>query len=160
MRTTTPFILLTLGLGSCGGGDADPVALGRAAMTNGDEAAALTYFNQALVGKTSADADYYELQIDRARALSYKEPTKVPEAISSLSAEATVAARDYRNITTDLVTAKAFVPAVEVMDLGMKAYPDDPNMVKFKDKVISQSKAAGDAGALKALEGMGYLGGD
>ena len=46
------------------------------------------------------------------------------------------------------------------MDLGMKAYPDDEKMGLVKDKVIAASKAAGDAGALEALAGMGYLGGD
>lgn len=160
MRIKTLPLLLILGLGSCGGDPVDPVAAGRAAMVDGDPAAALTYFDQALAGKTSADGDYYELQVDRARALSYTDPTKVPAAVTSLAAEATVAARDYRSITTDLVSAKAFVPAVQVMDLGLKAYPDDSKMVEVKDKVISESKAAGDEGALEALAGMGYLGGE
>ena len=58
------------------------------------------------------------------------------------------------------MTAKAFLPAVTVMDLGIKAYPEDEKMELVKEKVIAESKAANDAGALAALQGMGYLGGD
>jgi len=160
MRTTTLTLLLTLGLTACGGGGTDPAQAGRDALTDGDHTGALAHFDEALEGKTSADGDYYELAIDRARALAYVDADKVTEAITALAGEATIAARDYRGITTDLVTAKAFLPAVTVMDLGIKAYPEDEKMELVKEKVIAESKAANDAGALAALQGMGYLGGD
>jgi len=162
MRTTTLTLLtLTLGLTACGGGGGtDPAQEGLAALNDGDHAAALEHFNKALEGKTSADEDYYELAVDRARALAYVDADKVAEAITTLAGEATIAARDYRRITTDLVTEKAFLPAVQVMDLGIKAYPEDEKMEKVKEKVIAESRAANDTGALDALSGMGYLGGD
>ena len=159
MRTKTLLLLLPLGLISCGGSQ-DPAVAGREALSDNNYQEALTHFDAALTGKTSADPDFYDLSIDRMRAMAYHQADEVTGALSALAGQATISARDYRSITTDLVTAKDFVAAVSVMDLGMKAYPEDEKMVKVKDKVIAASKAAGDAGALEALAGMGYLGGD
>ena len=159
MPTKSLTLLLTLGLAACSGSQ-DPALAGLEALNSGNHAEALSHFDTALAEKTSADPDFYELSIDRLRAMAYQQPEAVPAGVTALAGQATVTARDYRTITTDLVSGKQFVSAVNVMDLGMKAYPDDEKMGLVKDKVIAASKAAGDAGALEALAGMGYLGGD
>lgn len=152
-------LILILGLAACSGSQ-DAALAGREALADNNHAEALSHFDTALAERTSADPDFYELSIDRMRAMAYHQPDSVPAAVTTLASQATVTARDYRSITSDLVSAKEFVSAVKVMDLGLTAYPDDAKMVEVKDKVIAESKAAGDAGALEALAGMGYLGGD
>lgn len=157
MRTTTlSALLLTLSLTACGG-SVDSKEAAYDAYDDGDYAAAVEHFETALEGKTSADADFLELRVDRLRAMAYVDGSKVVEAMTTLAGEVTLSAKDYRSITTDLVTAKAFEPAVRLMDLGMKAFPDDEKMAKVKDVVIEAAKNSGDKGASDALAGLGYL---
>jgi hypothetical protein len=153
---TLTALLFTFSLAACGGSvDAKEAAYD--AYQDGDYASAVSHFETALEGKTSADADFLELKVDHLRALAYVDGKKVVEATKALAGEVTLSAKDYRSITTDLVTAKAFEPAVRLMDLGIKAYPSDEKMAKVKDVVIEAAKNSGDEGANNALAGLGYL---
>lgn len=157
MRTKTPALLLTLALAACGG-PTDAKTAARDAFQEKDYGEAAKQFEAALEGKTPQDPDYVELQVDHARALAYVEPEKVPGRVESLAEEVELEPRDYRLITTELITAKAYEPAVLVMDQGMKAYPKDEKMAKVAENVKTASQEAGDEGAMKALQGLGYVG--
>jgi len=160
MRTTTPAaLLLALGLAACGG-STDHKKAAYKAFADEDHAEAAQQFEQALASRSASDADYKELKIDRVRALSWVDGDRALVAARNLASELTLDAREYRDITTEMVNAHAYAPAVQMMDLGMKAFPDDEKMAQVRDVVIETSEQAGDPAALNALKGMGYLGGD
>ncbi len=163
MRTQTLPLLLLLGLFSCGGSDGDPATSAREALDEGSYQTALDQFDKALEGKTPDDGDFYDLSIDRARALAHVDSAKVPEALKALSEKTKVAARDFRSLTIELVNAAdadALTAAVEVINQGMIAYPDDGKMTEVLEKVKARSLESGNTAAQSALTGMGYLGGD
>ena len=64
---------------------------------------------------------------------------------------------DYTMVVSHLMQAKAWVPAIEVMDAGKKKFPDNPKMDLLVEKVVAESKAAGDDAATAALQGLGYM---
>jgi len=47
--------------------------------------------------------------------------------------------------------------AVDLMHEGQQLYPGSKTMVELKEQVIAETKRKGDSGALKQLQGLGYL---
>jgi hypothetical protein len=47
--------------------------------------------------------------------------------------------------------------AVDLMHEGQLLHPQSKTMAELKDQVIAETKRKGDAGALKQLQGLGYL---
>lgn len=151
--------LLALSLAACGGGDAaNPAEAGRAALNEGDHAAALAHFEDALNNADASDEDLYYIHYDRVVAQGVVDSKKVVKAVEDFAAAATIQAKDYKDMTFGLVQAKAFESAVYVMDLARKAYPDDPSIQEVEKLVIKESKK--DPAAQSALAGLGYLGGE
>ena len=50
--------------------------------------------------------------------------------------------------------------AAEVMDAGVKMFPESPTMMKAKELVIDASKKSKSSGAMDKLKGLGYVGDD
>ncbi len=152
--------LLLLSLAACGGGD--PKADGFAAYGSGDYTTAVAKLDEALASRTQADADYLEIAVGRCQALAHVDAAKCQKeflALAGANADG-IQSQDYSMIISELVAAKGFEPAVMVVDDGIKRFTESPKLVQLKDKIVQESKKAGDAGALKALDGLGYLGDD
>jgi len=160
-------LVLPLFAAACGGGiDPETAAVdGRDALAARNHDAAVEYFDVALEGLDASSPDYVSLKIGRLQALAHLEGKgeEVVEEMEALNAEITddtrLLPRDFKLVTTDLVSAGQYEPAAWVMDLGVKRYPGDPTMKEVADKVVLAVESAGDEGALSALDGMGYLGG-
>ena len=71
---------------------------------------------------------------------------------------AEIGVKQYSLIAGALIGADATVNAVNVVDMGVKAFPENAKMASPLEKV--KEAAATDPEALDALKGMGYLGGD
>ena len=64
---------------------------------------------------------------------------------------------DYATVGNKMTSAKAFQDAIAVIDAGIKKFPEDEKLPKLIEVVQAEAEAEGDEGALKALEGLGYL---
>jgi hypothetical protein len=84
---------------------------------------------------------------DEFLALARAEPGKLHE-------------QDYAQIADDLVKARAASEAIDVMDAGVKAFPESPQMQVLKQRVVDASKKSKDPAALGKLKGLGYTGDD
>jgi len=159
MRTQHSFLLiLTLCLSACSGGG-DPKEAGYAALQAGDHATAVSSFDEALAASDPSALDHAELQLARCEALAYVDGAKAEAEFRSLCASGSdIGVKQYSLIAGALLGANATVNAVNVVDMGVKAFPGDAKMAALLEKV--KEAAATDPAALDALKGMGYLGGD
>ncbi len=170
---------LLLGATSCGpSADAgSSVDAGYDALSSGDHSSALADFDSALAGMQASDARYLEAKVGQLRAQCYVDPTKAKADLLALGSSSGLKARDYRMIVTDLVTAatarakggndadteaakKTITSAVEILQAGAKAFPDDPKWAVLITKVGDKAASLGASAALEGLSGLGYVGGD
>ncbi len=156
-RTILSTLLLTLGLAACGG-SVDPKEAGYDAFADGDYQAAAGHFESALEGLATDDPAYRDLKIDLARSKALVDPDGAKDVVTALGGEVELEAKHYSKITADLVSAKALAPAVEVVHLGLEAFPDDQKLAQVLERVKEASDAAGDTDATDALSGHGYIG--
>lgn len=154
-------VLLPLCLAACGGGD--PRALtdsGTAALNGGDPAAALASFDAALaaIGGNTAHPQYLEAAIGRVQALARTAPAKaVAEFLALARSGAAVGDNDFSLVAWELMRADAMKDAVDLMHQGLTLHPGSKTMADLKEQVIAETKRKGDAGAMKQLQGLGYL---
>ena len=151
-------LALALAFTACNGGS-DPKETAYAALQAGDHATAVSAFDEALAASDPGAPDHTELQLARCEALAYLDGDRAEAEFRDLCAGgAEIGVRQYSLIAGALLGADATVNAVNVVDMGVKAFPDDPKMAALLEKV--KEAAATDPAALDALKGMGYLGGD
>lgn len=156
-------LLIACVLAGCGG--SDPKALtdkGAAALGSGNMPAAIESFNAALQHMDASHPDYLRASMGRCRALAGQNPKQAKDDFLALSRSATVKLQeqDYTTIANELVKKGAVTDAVEVMDAGIKAFPESPMMEVLKKHVVEASSKSKDPAALKMLKGLGYAGDD
>lgn len=161
MRTTLTLlaIALSLPLVACNGAEADPMQAAEAALQGGDSAQAVTLLQGHVAGLDRASAEYREATILLCSALAEKQPTEAKDTLLKL-AEAQpqgVTPRDFKDVQSYLQTHGHFSEAVDVMDNGLKRWPDDATMLKVKDVLIAAIQSVGDEEATAKLKGLGYL---
>ncbi|MEY2807368.1 MAG: hypothetical protein ACK57N_04685 [Planctomycetia bacterium] len=164
MKTRLPTLFasqLLLVLASCGGGD--PRALtdaGSAALNGGDPRLALRNFDAALAAMEgeAAHPQRLEASIGRVQALARIDPKRAVEDFLALAKSgAAVGDNDFSLVAWELMRANAMTQAVDLMHEGQLLHPQSKTMAELKEQVIAETKRKGDAGALKQLQGLGYL---
>jgi hypothetical protein len=159
MRTAHPTLFLalavTLGLAACGGGN--PKTAAWDAYNSGDYPAAVAKFDSALRGVEAGSPDHVALSVGRCQALAHQDGKQAKTEFLALATSAEVEVGDYTILVNELLGLQQWVPAIELMDAGVKAFPENPKMGLLRDKVVAKSKESGDAGANAALKGLGYL---
>jgi major membrane immunogen (membrane-anchored lipoprotein) len=164
MRLTLPLLLcLTTVLAACG--SSDPKELtdqGSAALGSGDVSTAIERFDAALKHMDAKHPDYVRASMGRCQALVRQNPRQAKDEFLALSrtAQGHIHEQDFSAIAGELVKTGAVTEAVEVMDAGLKAFPESPQMQILKQKVVEASTKSKDPAALKALKGLGYTGDD
>lgn len=162
MRTPTALILaLSTTLAACGGGD--PKESAYQALNSGDYAAAAADFEKAMAGVDAGSADYVGLAVGRCEALAHTDAPAAKNEMIALagSHEGKVSSKDYTLVASKMVDARNFVPAIELLDDGIKnRFKDDPKLLALMDKIKAEAEKSGDDGAMEALSGLGYAGGD
>ena len=145
---------------SCSGGDSKEA--GYEALDSGAYSAAVAHFERALQGSERSSAEYVEVSVARCQALAHVDAERAEADFEQLSAEipdpARLTERDFNLVVTELLGTNG-AAAVRLMDAGVKRFPDSDKMSQIRDKVIAAVKKSADAGALSALDGLGYTGG-
>lgn len=157
MRTLPLTLLLTLSLAACG--DSDPKEAGYKAIQSGDWSGAAASFQKALDAAEPGSPDRVELAVARCQALAHTAPDQAKAEFLALAASAQLEPKDYTIVVSDLVSEKHFVPAIDILDVGVKTFPEHPKMTQLQQKVVEESQKADDPAALEKLKGLGYLGG-
>jgi hypothetical protein len=161
MNTLARSLLLALLLSACG--DPDPKALtdqGSAQLGAGDAAGALTSFSAALDAMPATHPDRLRAELGRCQALARQDPALAKSEFLALSKArpGKIQEQDYGAIVRELIQKGSVVEAIEVMDAGMKAFPESPRMAVVRDQVLEASKKQKDPAALQKLKGLGYAG--
>jgi hypothetical protein len=160
-RLLLAFFLIALPLAGCGG--SDPKSLNDeayASLHRGDARAALADFERALEAAPPGTIEHLRAALGRCEALAQTDPSRAQaEFLGFASRErALVREDDYSLMCAALVRARAFSPAIDVMDAGMKAFPESKRMQDTKDSVIRATQQAEDPAALNKLASLGYVG--
>jgi hypothetical protein len=156
-------LLLACAASSCA--DSDPRSLtdkGSAALGSGDARSAIESFDAALKHMGAANPDFLRASLGRCRALASQNPRQAKDDFLALarSTPGKLQEQDYSAVASELVKKGAVTEAVEVMDAGLKAFPESPKMQILKQQVVEASKKSNDPAALKKLKGLGYAGDD
>ena len=164
MRTASLLLSLAVTFTSCGG-SADPAALtdsGAQSLGSGKYAEAAAQFDEALkgmAGDTNND-QYLRAKWGIIEAGAHVSPDRaVTEFLTLVKANsATMSAKDYAKVGSWLTDAKNYVQAINVIDAGVKAYPETPSLIAQLKDIQKKVEASGDEDAANALGGLGYLG--
>ena len=162
-RVLTIVVLAALLLGSCA--PSDPKTLtdeGASALGAGDAAKAQESFEAALTGIDPSHPEWLRASIGRCQALARRDGPAAKKAFLELATAhpSRVNEQDFSLVVSELVQHDAIVEAIDVMDAGVKLYPESPAMQTIKEKVLAASSKSKDAGALEKLKGLGYVGSD
>ena len=162
MRTATLFLAAAL-FASCGGGSTDPSELtnsGEKALGTGDSAAARADFEAALaaMGDDTSHAMYLRAKLGWIEATAAEDSAAAADALIALHAAqpGKVSDRDFNRIAGKM--GSDIGSAVKVLDVAKASYPDSEHLDKLGERLATEAKKAGDADALGALEGLGYVG--
>ena len=161
MRSTSLFLALALTLASCGGA-ADPASLnsnGYDALGSRDHAAAATEFQAALdaLAGDTANTEYQRAMMGLIEANVHLDAPSAQADFIALAESGSVSARDYAYVGGLLADAKKYPQAIAVLDHGVKANPETPDLIAILKRIEADASKSGDADTLKALEGLGYL---
>jgi hypothetical protein len=154
-------MLLAPTLGSCGGAatPADNVQSGSTALGKSDWRAAQTSFEAALAALAPTDPSYKKAKMGQVEALIQLDAARAQSEFLAYaqSAGEGVDSKDWRNVMTKLTAKGKFAEAIAVLDAGLKSRPQDADIKKMGDAIKVEAEKAGDANALGALAGLGYL---
>jgi hypothetical protein len=153
-----PALALALFTASCGGGG-NPTDEGYAALGKSDWSAAASSFEQALKGLSPTDPGFKRAKMGHVEALIHLDAKSSEQEFLALARgnPELIGSDEYRTVASKMTSAKQYLPAIGVLDAGLKANPEDPKLMAVLEKVKSEAQKSNDAGALDALKGLGYL---
>ncbi len=164
MRLSILLALLSLTALSCGG-SSDPAALSSEAsraLGRGDFAAARADFDRALdaIGADHAHPEYLRAKMGAVESRTKEAPDEAVSQFLALAKElpAQVGPADYQRIGSRLGSAGHFDQAIALVKAGKDAHPDAAALDKLVQSLGDQAAQTGSSEALKALEGLGYVG--
>jgi len=153
-----PVLLLAL---ACG--PSDPRTLtdaGASALASGDSTKALASFEEALAGLKPTDAEYVRASMGRFQALVRSEPERARDeflAFAKVQA-ASLAESHYGILVGEFLRRGRTVEAIDVMDAGVKAFPNSEAMLAIRKRVEEQARSSKDPASMQKLKGLGYVG--
>lgn len=164
-RSLAPLLLALapLALPACGGGG-DPKALteaGYEALGASDNARALEDFNQALaaIGGDTAHPQFLRAKLGAIEAKIKVDPVAAKREFLDLAASAPskITDKDFSYFGSKFAGASEFLAAIDLLDAGMKAHSESPELKKLQENIKNAAEKAGDQEALKAMAGLGYI---
>lgn len=159
MRTTLALLALALPLFACNGAVSDPVQAAEAAIQAGDEAKAAKLLQAHVAGLDKSSGAYREAVLLLCTALAKDRPNEAKDTFMALVEvqPATVTAKDYKEVQSYIQAHGHYSEAIDVMDAGLKRWPDDKTMLEVKDVLIAAIMSAGDKEATEKMRGLGYM---
>lgn len=156
-------VLLLFATQACS--DADPRALtdsGSKALDSGDHAAAAKNYAAALeaIGADTQHPEWLRAQLGSIRARIHIDPGAAAEDFLALArAHSSKITPDHFNVIGGrLGDAGRLTEASAVLEAGLQAHPESPHLLALRNELGKRAEASGDAGALEALKGLGYVG--
>jgi hypothetical protein len=152
-----------LGLSACSGGDPKELSdQASSALATGDDRRALEGFEKALASLMPGDPAWLRASLGRCQALARLDPPAAKKAFLELARahSAKVEVVDFGMIVGELVRKGAMIEAIDVMDAGIKLYPESPEMTSIRAQVMEASSKTQDPAAMQKLKGLGYVGDD
>ena len=149
-------LALSLTLVSCG--SSDPKKEGLEAIQSGKWDEAVASLDKAIAGLPAEAPDYMEIAMGRCTALAHVDAPRAKAEFETLIQSGKTQMADFSTIVSHLMAANEYVPAIELMDKGLKQFPEQPEMVNLRNRVVLESKASGSPEAQNALKGLGYAG--
>lgn len=164
MRYATP-VLLCLALITPSCSESDPKVLtdaGTAALGSGDSASAAKSFQAALSHMDAKHPDFLRASMGRSQALAKVNPIEAKQEFLDLARKHPdlIKEPDYATIIRALIQNRAAGEAVEVVEAGMKAFPNSMSMMAIRDEVGDEIKKSQEPGAMDKIKGLGYAGSD
>jgi len=158
--------LLSLGvIGTSCGGSSDPasqVNAGYGALNAGNPTDAVARFDAAIeaMGGDVSHAEYLRAALGRVEALAAVDPGAARNGLLALASElpGAIGDADYNRIGGLLASGGHFDAAIDVMDAGMKAFPESGHLAALLDNIKEAAEGSGASGALDRLKGLGYIG--
>jgi hypothetical protein len=161
MRTSLALLALALSLPlvACNGAEADPLEAAEVALQGGDSTKAVKLLQGHVAGLDPSSEEYREASILLCSALAEKQPEDAKDALLALASTQPqgVTPKDFKDVQSYLQTHGHFSEAIDVMDAGLKRWPNDATMLKVKDVLIAAIQSAGDEEATAKLRGLGYM---
>jgi hypothetical protein len=144
---------------------ADPRDLadqGSRALASGDAAGARESFEAALAGLKPGDPDYPRASMGLFQALVRSEPEQARDRFLAFAKEpsARVGEVEYGAMVSEFLRRERTSEAIDVMDAGVKAFPQSELMASIQKKVEEQARSAKDPASMQKLKGLGYVGGE
>lgn len=156
-------VLASLGLAACGG-NSDPRSLyaeGQTALTSGDYEGALADFEAALAAMQGATDHelFVEANLGAVEARIRIAPEQAKQDFLALAAARTadVTPKDFSYIGGKFASAGRFSEAIDVLDAGMQAHAESPQLKELQESIKVAAEKAGDSEALKKMAGLGYI---
>ena len=166
MRTLPLLLLLpALALASCGGGS-DPKDLyseGQTALSSGDYSTAVARFDAAVAALEAAGQADSTLYVDaaiggiEARIRTAPDQARTDFLELAKARPADLEPKDYSYVGNKFAAASRYLDAVEVLDAGMKAHAESPELHQLQVAIQEAATKAGDQAALDKMKGLGYL---
>lgn len=156
---------LALSLAACGGESAGAKEAGLRALQSGDFAVAAARLAEALAARSPADGDFVEVAVAHCQALAHVDQHEAKAAFLAL--EDRVTDKDYSIVVVELVDARAYATAIDVLEAGVARFSESPKMRQIMDGVVKKleqaSQRSGSPEALESyerLKAIPYAGGD
>ena len=161
MRTLILLLCALFFFPACG--PSDPRALtdaGASALASGDSGKALANFEEALASLKPGDAEYVRASMGRFQALVRSEPERARDeflAFAKVQA-ASLSESHYGILVGEFLRRERTSEAIDVMDAGVKAFPNSQAMVAIRKKVEEQARSSKDPASMQKMKGLGYVG--
>ena len=133
-----------------------------ALIQKGDFAGAIAAIEPKLATVEKGSEAHKDLLIGYTEALSAENPGKAKDVFIAAMADQKdfIVPADVKYVVNRMANQGHLSEAIDVMDTGKKAWPDDQTIAVVLDELQKAVKSSGDAGALDKLKSMGYLGGE
>jgi hypothetical protein len=142
-------------VGACGGQSSEKAAY--QALGSGQFAEAVGLFDRALSVVEETDERYLGLLLGKCSALASTDAPRARDLFLATADSHALKVQDYNLVVSHLVSARAFDPAIDIMEEGAKAFPDDPKIKEMGQVVRKASEKTGDTAALARLKSLPYL---
>jgi tetratricopeptide (TPR) repeat protein len=161
------FATITLCLLSACGGSSDPRALadaGSKALNSGKYEEAAESFEKALgaLGGDTANPLWMQAKLGSIKARTRFDATRAKNEFLELAkaSPSKVTDSDYNLIASKLGDAGKIDEAIEILEVGKKAYPESPHLDALGNELVKKASESGESDAIDKLRSLGYVGGD
>ena len=152
---------LTLGFASCAGeaSASDLNSQGESALQTQDYDGAKASFEGALaaLGDDTTSADYKTAKLGVIECLAHLDASGCEKAFTDFAKDGNLVARDYSYIAGQLASANNVMAGINVAKAGITTFPKDKGLDAVLNTLTEKAKSSGNAEAISALAGLGYL---